>query len=276
MALIRACPIDKDIPVFDVNDPVKSKKLLKRSFVGEGCLDLISQYLDIPILAYTTRNDGDFFQDVYYHRKYKSTQTQKSDSELYFHNDRTAHLVRADVLCLLGMRSDPKNVIITKYIHGEDVLALMDANMVDVLQQPFFITPFDLFSKDSNKYQAHSERHAILINDAELRYYDTRTTVAEGAPDVAWKALVALKDAITKAPKLHIVIRAGDLFIFPNLAGLHSRDKAYVTDLEAAQQRYLLKTYNFWSSKRRDEYAHLFVPGVPGLIDDDRLYGDKK
>lgn len=63
---------------------------------------------------------------------------------------------------------------------------------------------------------------------------------------------------------------------FSNLAGLHSRDKAYVTDPEAARQRYLLKTYNFWSSKRRDEYAHLFVPGVPGLIDDDRLYEDKK
>jgi len=201
-----------------------------------------------------------FFQDVYYHRKYKSTQTQKSDSELYFYNDRTAHFVRADVLCLLGMRSDPKNVIITKYVHGKDVLALMDANMVDALRQPFFITAFDLFSKDSNKYQVHSERHAILINDAELRYYDTRTKVAEGAPDVAWKALVALKDAITRAPKLHIFIRAGDLFIFPNLAGLHSRDKAYVTDPEAARQHYLLKAYSFWSSKRRDKYAHLFVP----------------
>ena len=45
---------------------------------------------------------------------YLNTQTQKTDSDLYFHNDRTAHTVRADVLCLLGMRCDENNIVNTK------------------------------------------------------------------------------------------------------------------------------------------------------------------
>ena len=268
VALITGCPIDRDLPFYDPEDPVHSKHAMKKSFVGEVLLQAVAQACDLPILSYTTRNNGDFYQDVYAQRKYSDTQTQKTDSDLYFHNDRTAHQVRADVLCLLGMRSDPANVINTKYVHGSDLLRIINPELHDVLRQPNFTTPFDLISQDSNKLQVNSDDHPILIGKSSFRYYDVRTTVNKAAPPIAWHALAAVKDAITQAPKLHIPIQNGELFIFPNLDGLHSRDKAHVPNPESARHRYLLKTYNFWSTERRDIYSNLYVPGVPGLVDD--------
>ncbi len=273
VALVKNCPIDRDVPVYDPDDPVRSKHMVKKTFVGEVLLEVVSQACGLPILSYTTRNDGDFFQDVYAQKKYSDTQTQKTDSDLYFHNDRTAHRVRADVLCLLGMRSDPANVINTKYVHGTDLLHLVDPELHDILRQPNFATPFDLISQDSNEFQVNSDNHPILIGESAFRYYDVRTTVAASAPAIAWRALAAVKDAITKAPKLNVPIQTGELFIFPNLEGLHSRDKAHVPKPEAARERYLLKTYNFWDESRRDAFADLYVEGLPGLVDDARIDG---
>lgn len=52
-------------------------------------------------------NDSD--GETYAHSKYTGTQTQKTDSELFYHNDRTAHDIQADCLALLGMRSHEEN-----------------------------------------------------------------------------------------------------------------------------------------------------------------------
>lgn len=269
VALIKGCPIDNNIPIYDQNDPVNSKYLTKKTFVGEVFLEIFSQICELPILSYTTRNNGDFFQDVYAQDKYFGTQTQKTNSELYFHNDRTAHKVRADLLCLLGMRSDPVNIVNTKYIHGEDLLEYIDIKFQDVLRENYFVTPFDLISKDSNSSQTVSENHPILIDISSFRYYDTRTTVADNAPEIAYRALLALKDAITKVIKISIPIQKGDMFVFPNLEGLHSRDIVKIKNKKTANQRYLLKTYNFWSNNRIDMYKNLFIENILGLINDD-------
>lgn len=268
VALIKGCAIDHNIPIYDSKDPVHSKHITKKTFIGEVFLEVFSQICELPILSYTTRNDGDFFQDVYAHERYHGTQTQKTDSELYFHNDRTAHKIRADLLCLLSMRADPANIVNTKYIHGEDLLNLIDPELQDILRKNYFVTPFDLISQDSNGLQSSSGNHQILMGKSLFRYYNTRTTVAKTAPEIAYRALLSLKDAITIAPKTSVMIQAGEMFVFPNLEGLHSRDPAYITNKETMHQRYLLKTYNFWSNTRKNEYADLFVQGVSGLIDD--------
>jgi len=96
--ILPDCPIDREIPVFCPIDPLSDKYLRKKTFVGEGYLLLISILIDSPLLAYETRNNGDFFHDVYPQKRYYSTQTQKTDSDLYFHNDRTAHEVRPDYI----------------------------------------------------------------------------------------------------------------------------------------------------------------------------------
>ncbi|HFK5626941.1 TPA: taurine catabolism dioxygenase TauD, partial [Enterobacter cloacae] len=162
--LLKNVPLDTIIPEFDQSNPVNDKYAKKLTFVGEALLELFAQLTDSPLLAYRTRNNGDFFHDVYADKKYSNTQTQKTDGELYYHNDRTAHPVRADFLSLLGMRCSEENLIFTGYLDGKAILDNLKAESQEWLRKPLFITPFDEYSRDSNASQIDSELHPILEN----------------------------------------------------------------------------------------------------------------
>ncbi len=266
--LLRNCPLDPEIPVFDQDDPVADKYRLKKTFVGEGFLALFAHLTGTPLLAYSTRNNGDFFHDVYAHNRYRNTQTQKTDGELYFHNDRTAHPVRADYLSLLGMRSDPRNLVFTSYVDGRDLLRWLTPQHQALLRQPLFSTPYDEYSRDSNSLQVDSKPHTVLEEAHCFRYYDTRTKPLHDAPVGARDAMLALKDAIVRAPKLRVRIGVGDLFSFPNQAGLHNRDIVDVADPVQARLRWLLKTYSFRSPEHMSRFQEAFSTGVDGFVYD--------
>jgi L-asparagine oxygenase len=264
--LIRNCPIDPVVPVFDQDDPVRDKYCKKASHVGEGMLELFGQLTRTPLLAYDTRNNGDFFHDVYAHNRYSGTQTQKTDGELYFHNDRTAHPVRADYLALLGMRCSDGNRIYTGFIDGKLLLQHLSDREQEVLRQPYFQTPFDDYSRDSNPVQVDSEPHVILEEAQCFRYYDTRTKPLCHAPVEARDALLALKDAIVKSQRERVSIDIGDLLCVANQAGLHNRELVEVTDPEQARRRWLLKTYSFRSAAHMARYERWFSPDCPGRV----------
>ncbi|WP_037603351.1 TauD/TfdA family dioxygenase [Streptacidiphilus rugosus] len=266
--VLRNCPVDAEIPLFEQDDPVADKYRKKTTFVGETFLELFGQVVGTPLLAYETRNNGDFFHDVYAVNRYTGTQTQKTDSELYFHNDRTAHPVRADFLALLGMRCPVEDQIYTGFADGRDVLANLTDEHQQTLRQPLFITPFDRYSRDSNSTQTVSEPHAILENDHSLRYYDTRTRVAPDAPIAAYEALLALKNAIVKSKKRRHKILDRDLFVLANQDGLHSRDMVEILDPERARQRWLLKTYAFRDQSAADRHNSDWLDGVVGRVAD--------
>jgi hypothetical protein len=265
--VLRNVPIDDEIPVFDQEDPVAEKYLKKKTFIGEALLELFGQLTGTPLLAYETRNNGDFFHDVYAVNKYSGTQTQKTDSELFFHNDRTAHPVRADFLALLGMRCSD-DLIFTGFIDGRNLQAYLDEETQAVLRQPLFVTPFDRYSRDSNTKQTISENHAILENDHSFRYYDTRTKAAPDSPVAAKDALLALKNAIVKSKKERHLIKTRDLFVLANQDGLHSRDMVEINDPEAARKRWLLKTYAFRDAAAAARHDHRWMDGIRGRVSD--------
>ena len=98
--LVRNLPVDRNVPDFAFRsdgDPLQAKYSLKKTFIGEAVLEMFSHLTGTPLLAYSTRNNGDFFQDVISDKRYRGTQTQKTDGDLYPHNDRTAHYVRPDI-----------------------------------------------------------------------------------------------------------------------------------------------------------------------------------
>ena len=104
--------------------------------------------------------------------------------------------IRADYLALLGMRSYEGNKIYTTaYIDGRAILKHLSDTEQEILRQPYFITPFDDYSRDSNENQTESDLHTILEGRQNFRYYDTRTTYAKKAPIEAREALLALKNA---------------------------------------------------------------------------------
>jgi hypothetical protein len=264
--LIKNCPIDPEIPHLDLSDSVQEKYKKKKTFVGEAFLLIFSIMSDSPILGYETRNNGDMYQDVLAIEKYSNTQTQKTDGNLFFHNDRTAHMIRADYLCLLGLRASSENKIYTGYIDGRWILDQLDDETKETLRKPYFLTPFDAYSKDSNTEQIQSEEHSILYDKQSFRYYDCRTTWANVAPEKAKEALINLKNAITRADKAFINIQKNDLFTFANLKGLHSRLKVEINSEYESKNRWLLKTYNFESEENLRVFEDQYFENIPGLV----------
>ncbi|WP_371493604.1 TauD/TfdA family dioxygenase [Kitasatospora sp. NBC_00374] len=266
--VLRNCPIDAHVPDLDPDDPIADKYAKKKTFVAEAFLELFAQLVATPLLAYATRFNGDFFTDVVAINRYSGMQTGFSDSELVFHNDRTAHAVRADFISLLGMRCSDADFIYTGFVDGRSLLAHLSEEQQAVLRQPCFITPFDVFSRDSNSRQTVSERHPILENHHSFRYLDTCTTVAEGSPEEAVRALLAMKNALVRADKVRHRILTGDLFALANQDGLHSREKMEINDPARARRRWLLKTYAFRDQSAADRYSGHWLDGVPGRVAD--------
>lgn len=266
--VLRNCPMDDEIPLLDQDDPIADKHRKKKTFVGETFLGLFGRLVQTPLLSYGTRFNGDFFIDVIAINRYSGMQTGFSDSELVFHNDRTAHPVRADFISLLGMRCPPNDYIYTGFAHGRDLLAHLTPEQQEALRRPHFITPYDVLSRDNNGALSVSDVHPILENAHSFRYLDTTTTVTEDAPEVAKDALLALKNALVRAPKTRHRLLDGDLFTFANQDGLHSRDKMEINDPDEARRRWLLKTYAFRDQQAADRYADKWLDGVPGRVGD--------
>ncbi|MDR3713348.1 MAG: hypothetical protein P4L51_11065 [Puia sp.] len=62
--VLRNCPIDREVPYLNSDDPLSDKYTKKRTFIGEAFLALFAQLVRNPLLAYGTRHNGDFFTDV--------------------------------------------------------------------------------------------------------------------------------------------------------------------------------------------------------------------
>jgi L-asparagine oxygenase len=266
--VLRNCPIDPYIPELGSRHPIADKYERKCTFVAEAFLALFSRLTGTPLLAYGSRNNGDFFVDVVAIEKYSGMQTGFSDSELMYHNDRTAHAVRADFVSLLGLRCPGEDLIYTAFVDGRNLLRHLSPAEQETLRQPHFITPFDVFSRETNRRQVTSGNHAILENHHSFRYYDTTTTVAPDSPVEARDALIALMHALAKAERVRHRLLTGDLLVFANQDGLHNREKIEINDPEGSRKRWLLKTYAFRDMVAARRHAHTWLDGVQGRIAD--------
>jgi L-asparagine oxygenase len=265
---LRNCPLDDEIPLLDQEDPLADKYAKKHTFVSEGFLALFGHLVNTPLMSYGTRFNGDFFIDVIAINKYIGKATGYSDGELAFHNDRTAHPVRADYITLIGMRCPEGDLTYTSFVSGLALREALTDRDRELLAQPYFYTPFDVMSKDNNKKLSVSDNHSIFYDEQGVRYVDTQTTVAPDAPPEAKDALIALKDVLVRIPKARHRILEGDLFTFANQHGLHSRDHIEINDPARARTRWLMKTYAFRDRAAADRYAERWLDGVPGRVGD--------
>jgi hypothetical protein len=264
--VVRNCPIDKVVPELDSDRPLEDKYEKKKTFVGEAFLELLAQLVETPLLAYASRFNGDFFIDVIAHKKYRGQQSGFSDGELVYHNDRTAHPVRADFTALLGMRCSERDLVYTNFVEGRDLLEALTEAEQKALRQAHFVTPFDPVTRDFNTSLTTSGHHAILEQEHSFRYRDTITTVAPDSPEEAKDALIAVKNALARTPKKRHRILTGDLFTFANQGGLHSREKIESHEGEDAPARWLLKTYAFTNAETADRHNGTWVDGIRGRV----------
>ncbi|WP_224992554.1 TauD/TfdA family dioxygenase [Acinetobacter pittii] len=266
--VIRNCPIDDDLPDLDLEDPLSSKKKLKKTFIGECFLELFNQLMETPLLAYGSRFGGNFFTDVIAIKKFKGQMTGFSDSELVYHNDRTAHSVRADYISLLGLRCPTDDIVITGFVDGKNLLKKLSSEDNNILREHYYETHFDVYSKSTNSSQQVSAPHAIIENEYSIRYLDTLTKVKKDAPPEAKDALINFKNALTLIEKSRHRILTGDLLVFANQDGLHNREKIEIVNPEETEKRWLLKTYAFKNFEVANNHSHLWLNNMFGRIAD--------
>jgi hypothetical protein len=266
--VLRNCPVDREIPLLGNDDPAQDKQNLKKTFVAEAFLALFARLTATPLLAYAARFNGAFFTDVIAINRFAGQQTGYAEGEVVFHNDRTAHPVRADFITLLGMRCPEEELVYTGFVAGRALLAQLSPEDEQTLREPLFVTPFDVLSRERTPDLDRSQVHPILSGEFDIRYLDTHTTVAQRAPVRAKDALLALKNALVRADRHRHRLLAGDVLTFANQQGLHNRERIEITDPDRARTRWLLKTYAFRDQSTSDRHKNIWVDGVPGKVGD--------
>lgn len=247
IGLIRNVPIDTSLPVFDYNEPVRSKRALKKTFVAEGFLTLYAELAGTPAISYANSNDGDVFHDVYPQRVLANSQSQKALGALYFHKDLANHFVRPDYLYLLGMRSAGPNVVYTNFASNKDVIAELDTASLAVARQARFRTPLE------------PPDHPLVSDDWGLRLSENRTVGLDSAAERVLDDVVQILHDVKRGHD----IQPGDFVIVRNNYCLHNKQLGEVVDPEQLKTRWLIKTMNVDS---RAPHSRHFVAGVPYMV----------
>lgn len=260
VVLIKGGPYDRDVPVFDFSDPVRSKYDVKKTFVAEAMLMCFACLAGTPAIGYVNVNDGDVFQDIYPKEDMASSQSQKALKEIHFHKDLANHFVRPDQVYMVGMRSHSVNQVFTSFVRNIDIWKRFSEAELATLRARDFHTPFDDLSVAGKKALGDADRHAVLGLAGDLRYFENRTRglTPQG------EAVLAKLDTVLHELKERVFIEPGDFVITYNNHTIHAKEVVHVEDEELLKTRWILKTVNVDSVA--PHLAHL-VPGTDYLVD---------
>jgi len=258
--LLRNCPIDRDVPIFDFERPVEHKRACKRTFVAEAFLALYAQLVGTPPIGYANVNDGDVFQDIYPKASMADTQSQKALGEIHFHKDLANHFVRPDYVNMLSMRADPRNRVYTSFVRNGEALERLPDEVVERLREVEFHTPFDDLTVRSGAVDVgEAPPHAVLTDELDLRFFEGRTVGLTDRARGAVDRLVAMLHAL----KARVLLMPGDFLSEHNNFSIHCKEIVHVHDREALKTRWIIKTVNV---DDLDAHAHRYVPGRYGIV----------
>ncbi|MFI5660531.1 hypothetical protein [Streptomyces sp. NPDC051684] len=263
VVVLKNVPHDRDVPVFDFDQPVRSKYEVKKTFVAEGFLALFALLANTPAIGYVNVNDGDVFQDIYPQRRLQESQSQKALKQIHFHKDLANHFVRPDQVYMVGMRSNPVNEVYTSFVRNIDVIESFSADELELLRAAEFYTPFDDLSTmgGGRVTLGEADMHPIIggRGPEDLRFFENRTV---GVTDAA-KAIVPKVAETLHRLKQRVFIEPGDFVITYNNHTIHAKEVVEVGDPEALQTRWIIKTVNV--DDMTPHRPHL-VPGTDHLI----------
>jgi L-asparagine oxygenase len=260
VVVIKGVPYDRNVPVFDFSDPVRSKYDVKETFVAEAMLTCFAHLAGTPAIGYVNVNDGDVFQDIYPKQDMASTQSQKALKEIHFHKDLANHFVRPDQVYMVGMRSHPQNKVYTSFVRNTDIWPRFSDSELETLRSHDFHTPFDDLSVVGKRELGQADRHPVLGTAGDLRYFENRT---RGLTPAAEEALVKLNQVLHDL-KERVFVEPGDFVITYNNHTIHAKEVVHVEDEELLKTRWIMKTVNVDSVA--PHLAHL-VSGTDYLVD---------
>lgn len=258
--LMKNCPIDRGVPIFDYETPVESKRALKTSFIAEGFLALYAVLVDTPPIGYLNVNDGDVFQDIYPKRALKDTQSQKALGDIKFHKDLANHFVRPDYVNMLSMRADPANEVFTSFVRNEEALTRLPASILDELREPQFHTPYDDLTVAGGRTDVgEAPSHAVLKDDLDLCFFETRTVGLNQRAQQAVEALVRVLHEL----KARVLLMPGDFLSEHNNFSIHCKEIVRVGDPDTLRTRWIIKTVNV---DRLQDHEQHFLPERYGIV----------
>lgn len=240
--ILRNCPIDQVLPVFDRKDPVNSKYKLKKTFIAEAFLTLYAELTGSCAVGYKTINGGDVFHDIYPKEGLLDSQSQKSIITLGFHNDLPNHRVRPDWVNILCLRNSFFNRVSTTMIRNKDIVNGLSKEVLDVLEQPIFYTPHEVVSVHGGRSEEGVENKAIYnqFGDVPLCYFETRTSSNE----IDGQRAIQELDRVLHKVKRPVFLESGDFVSIANNQRLHAREVLHLGDMEGHYKRWLCKTFN--------------------------------
>lgn len=240
---IRNCPVDRDLPELDLDDPVNDKRLRKKTWVAEGFLLLYALLMDQEPIGYANVNDGDIFQDIHPMRSMMETQSQKAAGTIHFHKDLANHFVRPDWVNIIGLRASAKNEIYTSFVRNKDLIEALSPQMRDRLRKPLYNTPYDDLTLASSKVKlGTAPNHPILGGSAahDIRFFENRTRGITPEAQVAVEEVTGLLHRL----KRRLLIRRGDFIGSANNECIHNKEVVKVGDEAGLVNRWLMKTVN--------------------------------
>lgn len=253
-------PFDRDVPIFDYDEPVLSKYAVKKTFVAEAFLVLWAELVGTPGIGYLNVNDGDVFQDIYPKRSLAHTQSQKALREICFHKDLANHFVRPDYVYMLGMRSNPANVVLTTFANNQDIIGTLSDKQVAVARQTRFMTPWDDLTVLTGAVEVGEvNSHPLVSGDVNLRLFEGRTVGLDDEAQAVVDAVVMTIHMIKRG----INVSPGDFVITCNNHCVHAKELVNVTDEDALRTRWILKTVNV---DALGPHSGSMVEGVPYLV----------
>lgn len=254
---LQNCPIDREVPLLDYEDPLTSKHAQKRTFVGEAFLAVISELLGTTVVGYRTANRGDMFHDIHPMRALAHTPSQKTVGTIHFHADIPNNKVRPDWVYLLSMRNSRQNRVYTTFVRLADVLASLDEPLQELLRQPIYYAPHETVHVYGGQADGFTPMKPMLLSERGhtfLAYFEgnTRSDTREGR-----EALTALNTTLHRlSTPLFLDVR--DFVAISNNTCMHGRKVEEITDPEAHRNRWLLKT---WNVDRIEDHAAHLIPG---------------
>lgn len=256
--MVGNCPIDPVLPVFDPDDPVRSKYERKTTFIAEGFLGLYAVLTRTEIIAHKSVNGGDFFHDIYPKASMYSSQSQKTLETLRFHRDFTNHFVSPDYVVTLTLRNAPN--VYSTFVKNKAAIAALPADLGRTLREPIFFTPIDEVStRETGIEFAPPAPHPAISGDSEIKVFEGRTVGQTPEAQEALKVLLAT----LHATKLSWVTQPGDSVAFSNMHIVHGRELHGPIDLEALRRRWLIKTHNVSSLH---EFERHFISDRYGVV----------
>lgn len=260
---LKECPIDRELPILDHEDPVASKHQLKKTFFTEAFILFFANCTGSSPVGYRTINSGDLFHDGYLKNALCDTQSQKSMVSLGFHNDLPNNQVRPTWVNIVCLRNALVNRVATSFVRNIDILDMLSTDTKAVLSKPIFHTPPEVIAVHGGKSLDDIDIKPIFYpqNIVQFVYFENRTTTdsQEG------RDAIAELDRVLHREKEAVFLESGDLISINNNTSIHCREVIDINDIEAHKKRWLMKT---WNVGKLSEAKPYLIPGRCRVVDE--------